>query len=84
MTENISQKKEMEKFFFHMNIFDEEEVEEEVEDTPPPPPTFSEEELSQARKSGYEKGKQDGIAEATKNEKESRSQLVASVLQRMG
>lgn len=84
MTEKVLEKKDIEKFFFHKNIFDEEEVEEEIEDPPPPPPTFSEEELAEARKSGYEKGKRDGIAEATKAEKESRSQFVASVLQRIG
>ena len=80
----LHKKEESEKFLFHMNIFDEDVEEEEVEEEPPPPPTFSEEEMAASRKSGYEKGKQDGFAEATKAEKASRAQLVAEILQRIG
>jgi len=68
-----------EKFFFHMNVFDEdiEEEEEEIEeDLPPPPPTFSEEELEAARQEGYARGH----AEATKEQQESRSKFVADTL----
>lgn len=84
MTDKVLDKKDIEKFFFHMNIFDEDVEEEIEEELPPPPPTFSEEELAGARKSGYEKGKLDGAAEATKAEKESRAQMVAEILQRIG
>ncbi|MCB1531649.1 MAG: hypothetical protein KDJ35_02155 [Alphaproteobacteria bacterium] len=82
MTDKALQKNETKKFFFHMNIFDD-DVEDEVEETPPPP-VFSEEELADARKSGYEKGKADGSDEASKAEKSSRAQLVATVLQQIG
>lgn len=71
------------KFLFHVNIFDEEEEEEELEEELPPPPTFSEEELAEARKSGYEKGKGDGFIEATKAEEESRGQFIAETLERL-
>ena len=75
-TNNGDMKKE--KFFFHMNVFDEEiEEEEEIEeDLPPPPPTFSEEELEAARQDGYARGH----ADATKEQQESRSKYVAETL----
>lgn len=52
------------KFFFDNIHFDETEEEISEEEDTPPPPTFSEEELSDARRTSYERGKEDGIAEA--------------------
>ena len=77
-------KKDSEKFLFHMHIFDEDHIEEEEELPPPPPPTFSEAELEAAKQSGYETGKKEGLDEATNKERTSRSALITAVLQKIG
>lgn len=69
------------KFLFDVHNFDapeepEEIIEEIVEDLPPPPPTFSESELEAAQAVSFSKGKQEGLSE----ERESRGQFVAGVL----
>lgn len=63
------------KYLFNLNDFNEPDPE-ELEDEEPPPPTFSEEELEQARNSGYQQGKADGLAES----KASRDQYIAGLL----
>ena len=67
-----------EKFFFDQNVFDEEDVNDaEIEEEEPPPPVFSEEELEAAKKSAFQKGH----AQATLEEKNSREQHLATLLQ---
>lgn len=67
----------IEKYMFDLNNFDEPEIEEpEVEDIPPPP-TFSEEELEQAKKEAFDKGKKEGIKES----KESRDEYIGKILE---
>lgn len=63
------------RFFFNLKNFDEEYVE-EVEDEEPPEPTFSEAELTLARKEGFQKGKEEGKAEA----EASREKQIAGIL----
>jgi len=67
-----------EKFFFNQNIFDEDhEVEDEILEEEPPPPVFSEAELEAEKKSAF----QEGYAKATEEERNSRSQNLANLMQ---
>ena len=67
-----------EKFFFDQNVFDEEDVNDaELEEEEPPPPVFSEDELEAAKNAAFQKGH----AQATLEEKNSREQHLATLLQ---
>ncbi len=68
---------EIKKYMFDLNNFDEPEIEEPEIDAPPPPPTFSEEELEQAKKEAFYKGKEEGIKES----KESRDEYISKILE---
>ncbi len=63
------------KFLFDLNNFDEDWNTEEEEEEPPPP-VFTEEELADAKTKAYERGKHDGLTEATA----SREKFVANLL----
>jgi len=52
------------KFFFDMNVFDENGMELRELEANKPPPAFSEEQIAAAKKSSFEKGKQEGFQES--------------------
>ncbi len=76
--EDIKEKEKLQRFMFDLNIFDEDYIE-EVEEEEPPPPTFSEEELEQARKEAFAKGR----AEALEESRQSREQYIAQQLEKI-
>lgn len=67
-----------EKFLFNIHCFDE-GYEEEEEDLPPPPPMFSEEELASEKAKSY----QEGMAQARKEEINSREAATTKVLNKI-
>jgi len=72
-----------EKFFFHMNNFNDEVIDEdppeESEDLPLPPPVFSESELESAKQKAF----QEGHAAGKKEVEESRAQSLANLMQKL-
>jgi flagellar assembly protein FliH len=60
-----------EKFLFNVNIFDP-----QTEPEAPPPPVFSESEIAEARRLGFEEGKRAGIKENT----EAREKTIVQIL----
>ncbi|MCB9996523.1 MAG: flagellar protein FlbE [Rhodospirillales bacterium] len=73
-----AEKKQAQKFLFDQNCFDDGYVEDIIEEEPPPP-TFSEAELASAEQNAFNKGKQEGLAEA----EASREKHVAGILEQI-
>ncbi len=80
ISQDLTDKKIKEKFFFNRHIFDEGHIEEEE---PPPPPVFSEEDLESAKTQAFNDGLKQGHDEATKQEKESRAESISKTLQKI-
>ncbi len=74
MTQNNPDQKG-EKFFFHLNVFDDgyDADKKDAPDEPPPPPTFSEDELNAAKQIAFNEGRK---IEAQENQK-SREKYIA-------
>lgn len=73
-----------EKFYFHMNNFDDgdvidEELIEEAPPPPPPPPMFTEAQLAAAKKAAFS----EGHAQGKKEVEESRSQALVTLMQKL-
>ena len=66
------------KFLFDQNCFDD-GFEEEIIEEDPPPPVFSEDELAAAQQESYNKGKQDGLAEAEASREKHISQILETI-----